>query len=104
MANIHVGNVGTSFRANARDQDGNIIPVGTGDDLRILFLKPDGSTVIQTAVVFYGPSGMFEYVSVSGDLDQSGSWKVQGYVSQSGARLYGDEIKFKVFPNITQVS
>lgn len=103
---IHVNNIGTSFRATAQDQDGNIVPVTTGDELLILFQKPDGSALVRSAAVVsgLGPSGQFEYISVSGDLDQAGSWKLQGFVSQSGGQWYTDEVKFKVLPNIEQVN
>lgn len=104
MAHIHVNDVGLAFRAAAVDQDDKVIPVNTGDDLKILFQKPDESTVVKDGIVYFGPSGLFQYVTVSGDLDQSGTWRVQGYVAHSGGQWYGDEIKFRVLPNIRQVN
>lgn len=103
---VHLGNVGVSFRGTARDQDGNVIPVSTGDDLKILFQKPDGSNVVEPAMVVngLGGSGFFEYVSVSGFLDQVGSWRLQGYIADSGGQWYGDQVKFRVRPIIRKVN
>lgn len=102
MANghVHVNDLGLGFLGAVTDPDGVVRAISPADTLTILFRKPDGSTFARAASVANGPSGLMQYVTVLGDLDQPGLWRVQGSVAQSGTLLYGDVVSFRVFPNI----
>ncbi len=99
-AHHHKNNVGTTFKASVTDQDGNVITVAGGDTKRVLFKKPSGNTLTKTGSVIDGPSGIFGYTTIAGDMDEVGSWQVQGYLRNADGEWYGDVQKFKVLDNI----
>ena len=66
------------------------IPVGATTQLRLK--KPNGQVVTKTASLQTdGSDGMIEYITINGDLDQIGTWYMQGVVAYSGNR-YSSEI------------
>lgn len=104
-AEIHVGDVGTSFRIEARNEAGEVIDVSGATELLVWFEKPDGDGGTTTmekagALVNDGTDGLFEYVTEAGDLDEAGSWRVQGVFENADGRWHGDITKFKVFANL----
>lgn len=83
----HVGDIGTAFRGTAVDTDsaGNrtVVPI-TGGTVTWRFQRPDGSTYDRAASIVDGPNGLFEYVTVLGDIDAAGPWKRQALVQLAG--------------------
>ena len=80
-ADVHLDDIGTVFRVTAVE-DGTPVDISTQTALTLTFKKPDGTTVEQTATLTGdGTDGQFEYESVSGDLDQQGTWKIQGAIT-----------------------
>lgn len=101
-AEIHVDDIGTSFRVTMKDEDGVVVDISTATSLLIWFAKADGSTMEKTAtLVNSGTDGLMEYVTVDGDLDQAGPWKIQGVVGFADDSVFHSDItKFKVFANL----
>jgi hypothetical protein len=101
-AEIHVGDVGLAFQIDVVDETGTIVDISSATLMEIRFALPDGSVVVQTAsLVTDGKDGQMHYVTLDGDLSQSGNWKMQGYVELNPSqKLYTDITKFKVFANI----
>lgn len=102
-AEIHVGDVGTSFRATVYDQDGAIVDLSTFTSLILKVMKPNRKTENFTATLYTdGTDGIMEYVTSSAnDLSQSGIWKMQGIVTLSGGgNHYSDIVEFRVEPNL----
>ena len=86
-SDVHLNDIGTIFRVTAVE-DGLAVDLSTQTELLIIFQKTDGSTVSKSAVVTPVPDGVgdgsdgqFEYISVDGDLDQLGGWKLQGKIT-----------------------
>lgn len=77
---IHVGNTPT-FEVTFLDDDGTALDISTATTRQILLAKPD-DTVLTNAAAFVtdGTDGKIEYVAVTTDIDQAGSWRVQGKV------------------------
>ena len=98
---IHLNDVGTQFIATIFDNNGNIINLSSYTTLQLHFTKPDGIKVIQTAVFLTnGSDGNIYYTTVTGDLNQKGFWKLQGYVALGSNSWYSDIYTFRVVGNI----
>lgn len=96
-----VGDIGTTIKATIVDQDGAALDVSGASTLQLLFLKPTGVLVTQTATLTGdGTDGIIQYVTVSGDLDVPGVWKSQGYIVDAGKQHKSSVDSFHVKPNI----
>jgi hypothetical protein len=99
---IHVGDVGTSFRVTLKNEDGSIMNLQNANNLRMWFSRPDGSVLDKQAVlVTDGTDGKMEYIVEPGDINLPGNWKVQAVVGFPSGMINHSEIqKFKVYPNL----
>lgn len=79
---VRVGDIGTTFIATMRDQDGAIVDCSTASAKQLFFRKPDG-TLLTKAAVFTttGADGKIQYVSIAGDLDKPGEYEWDGRVA-----------------------
>lgn len=101
MANPHVGDQGTIFRLEVRDQNHQILDISTATDLKIRFEKPDGSTFSKAGVFTTdGTDGQFQCSSQSTDLDLAGDWSVQGEITMPTWAGATGILEFTVDPNI----
>lgn len=97
---VHVGDVGTIFRATLSDQD-TVVDLSTATTLELLFLKPDGTLSTKTAVLSNaGTDGRMQYTAEVGFLDAAGRWKWQPRVEFTADIWSGDILQFTVFPNL----
>lgn len=77
---VHLNDIGTSFRCTVEDDSG-VVDISTASTLQLIFRKPSGTIITRTAVlVSGGVDGIMEYVTVSGDIDETGFWQYQGRV------------------------
>lgn len=77
---LMLGDVGTTIKIRVVEDD---LPVDVSacTSKQIIFEKPDTSVVTKDAeFTTDGSDGYIEYVTVSGDLDQTGLWSLQGYI------------------------
>jgi hypothetical protein len=97
---IHYGDIGVNFNITVMNGTA-VLDVSNADDIYIIFQRPDGSDLTKTAtLVTNGTDGNIRYTSVSGDLDQVGTWQIQARVD-FGASVFSTDIqKFKVYRNI----
>lgn len=95
---IYVGDVGTLFQVKIVDCDtGLAIDISSATVKQIVFEDPLGAVVRQTAsFVTDGTDGWLEYSVVDGDLDMSGTWKIQGYVEGIGFKNSSTTTTFEV--------
>lgn len=97
---IHIGDIGTAFQVTLYDCD-TVVDVSSATTVEIIFLKPDGTKVTQTAsFVTDGIDGVIQYLSQNGDLDQSGGWKLQAHIVLPTGEWWSDTDKFKVYENL----
>jgi len=101
-AQVHVGDIGTVFQATVKDQDGAVVDISTASVKTLFFRKPNGTVLAKAAVfVATGTDGQMKYVSIAGDLDQSGNWSLQGYVVIGAGQWHTDTATFFVKANVT---
>ena len=98
---IHIADVGTVFEVTLMD---DVVPVdvSSATDMKIIFEKPDGTKVINTAVhKTDGTDGIIKYtVSLDTELDQKGNWKIQANVQLPIGQWSSDIDRFKVYENL----
>lgn len=93
-------NDGTTFEVTVKD-DGEVVDISSSTDKRLYFKKPD-KTIANKVAGFKtdGTDGIISYSAVSGDLDQCGRWKVQGFV-KLGSDMFQTSIgTFRVHSNL----
>lgn len=97
MFNPQVGDIGLEFIVHLQTQDctGATIDfdISTATTREICLKKPDGTVTTHSAVFTPAPcgtadgtDGKISYVTVSGDLDQAGTWAVAAHVVLSGGQ------------------
>lgn len=97
---IHLNDVGTIFELTVMDGD-TIVDISLATELLILFKKPDGTVVEQTASkTTDGTDGKMQYVTIAGDLDALRVWKIQGRVTLQTGKWSTEVDKFTVYPNV----
>jgi len=100
---IHVNDIGTRFLVTVQDSSG-VVDISEASSLTLSFRKPNdtiinrsGSTLLDGSAA----SGVVYYDAIAGDLDEVGSWKLQGKISLSSAEVFYTDIHtFKVHRNL----
>lgn len=102
---VHSNDIGTIFRLEIVDTAGVVIDVSTATVKYIYFQKPDGTKKKKTAAFYTdGSDGIIQYTSVSGDIDQTGAWQVQGYVETSDGKFFTRKATFNVLNTLYTAS
>jgi len=99
---IHVGDVGTRFLVTVKD-DSSTVDLSDSTLKQLNFRKPDDSVIYRDTSFISGgsqASGVMYYNTVAGDLDQAGSYKLQGKVTIPSGTYYTDIHTFKVYCNL----
>lgn len=75
-----VGDIGGTIRLSVRGGSG-VSDISSATTKEIKLQKPD-ETVLTKSAVFTtdGTDGLIEYVTVDGDIDQKGDWRVQAHI------------------------
>ena len=101
-AEIHYGDVGTTFILTITDQDGSAVDVSGASTKQIKFEKPSGADVTQTAdFTSDGTDGKIEYTTVADDLNETGFWKIQGKVTIATGTWHSDITRKFVYANLS---
>jgi hypothetical protein len=97
---IHEGDIGTKLLVTVTD-DGVVVDISVATTLQIFIKKPDGTLLSRTGVLETdGTDGQMYYITVSGDTDVAGSYKIQGRVVLPGGSYYTSTGTFKVHCNL----
>lgn len=79
-----VGDVGTALRPTIVD-GGDPVDVSGATVLQVVLEKPDGTTERKSAsLATDGTDGTIEYITVDGDFNQVGTYRIMGYVELPG--------------------
>ncbi len=101
---IRVNDIGTVFEVQVRDNDDAVVDISpVGSTFLYTFLKPNGSYLNKTpSLLTDGSDGRLVYTAGSGDLDQSGLWRLQVYVTlpTPSGNWRSDIDSFRVWPNL----
>lgn len=98
---IRVGDVGTVFVLTIYDDDGNILDISTATSK--VFRFKNSTEVVEKTGSFLtdGKDGKVVYVFQNGDIDISGTWKVQAVVTMPGGYWQSSIETFRVEKNLT---
>lgn len=103
---IHVGDVGTIFRASIKDSGASLdISAANSGTARLFIFQPPGGSLSTQTASFYadsGTSGVLDFTAPSGFLNTAGTWRVQALINLgSGGSFYTDIYRFIVYPNLS---
>ena len=80
---IPYGAIGFPIYINFKKEDGTAFPL-SGATCTLLLRKFSGETATKTLTILDEASGTTKYLTVSGDIDEVGEWRVQGRAVVSG--------------------
>ena len=99
LTDIHTGDIGTVLRATIKDGD-EVVKLGTATELILYLGKPDGTILTKTdpdvVLTTDGNDGKMEYITISGDIDQSGVWRIHGKVKFAEGSWTSSSVSFTV--------
>jgi hypothetical protein len=97
---IHVNDIGTQFLVTVQDGS-SAVDISSSSTKQIIIKKPSGAKITASAVFSSdGTDGKMYYNTVSRDLDEAGSYKIQGKVIISDGTFFTDITSFKVHRNL----
>tara|TARA_R110000744_G_scaffold189520_1_gene308629 strand:- start:875 stop:1186 length:312 start_codon:yes stop_codon:yes gene_type:complete len=97
---IHVNDIGTTFQLTFKD-DGSVVDISAASTVTIILQGSDDQSLSKTGVlVGDGTDGKAKYITVSGDLDMPGTWKLQGKLVFASTTYYSDVHTFMVHKNL----
>ncbi len=88
---VHVGDIGTVIQLTLQDctATATAVDISTASAMRILVLKPDGSTVTWTAeFADDGSDGVIRYTTLEDDLDKAGVWYLQPEIEWAAGTIF----------------
>jgi len=101
---IRKSDIGTQFTVTVKDGS-SVVDISAASgvaDKQIFLKKPGGDTLTKNAAfVNTGTDGQMKYTTVSGDLSEDGTWKLQGKVVIGGNSWRTDIHTFKVHRNLS---
>ena len=97
---IHLNDIGTEFRITIIDCASAAIDISSATSLNMIFKKPSGTTVTQTATAYDATNGILTYTTVDGDLTEIGTWKIQAQVVATNGTWKSEFKSFKVHRNL----
>jgi hypothetical protein len=97
---IHEGDVGTKLLVTITD-DGSVVDISSATTLSIFIKKPNGTVLSRTGVLETdGTDGKMYYITVAGDLDKAGNYKIQAKVVLASGSFFSSTATFKVHCNL----
>lgn len=101
---IHVDDIGTRFQMTVKDCDDNSgVDISSALAREIRIRKPSDTLIYRSASVFddgSALSGVMYYDTIAGDLDEVGTYKLQGKISIGSGVYYTSIYTFKVNCNL----
>ena len=87
---IREGIIGATFRYTYEDQDGTAINLSSASTRTCRLSAPDGTVTDKTAAYTTdGSDGVFQYTTISNDIDQAGEWQVEFHVVNATYDIWG---------------
>lgn len=98
---LRVGDVGATLRLTFLDQDGTPINLAAASTKQIKLRSPAGVAKTKTATLAGdGTDGVVQYLTVAGDIDEAGVWRIQGYAVTSAWTGHTSVSTFEVEDNL----
>jgi len=97
---VHLNDVGTVFVVTVKD-DTTAVDISAATTKQIIFMAPDGGKLTKAATfTTNGTDGKMQWTTVANDLDEPGTWKIQGKVVLTAGTWYTDISTFVVEGNL----
>lgn len=97
---IHLNDVGTRFLITVKDRD-TIVNIANYSSLTLIFKKPSSTTIYRSGILHTdGTDGKIRYDTAAGDLNETGTYKLQGRVALPSGTFYTDIHNFQVHCNL----
>jgi len=97
---VHLSDIGTVFVVTVKD-DATVVDISAATTKQIIFLAPDGGKLTKSAsFTTDGKDGKMQWTTIAADLDEPGTWKVQGKVVLTAGTWYTDISTFEVEGNL----
>ena len=97
---IHLNDIGTKFQVTVKDGD-DAVDISSASTKSLIFKKPSGTKMTKTAAFTSdGSDGKIDYTVILNDLDEVGTYQLQGNVVISDGTFYTDIQTFKVHRNL----
>ena len=98
---IHKNDIGTKFLVTIYDGSSAVNVTSATSTKQIIFTKPSGTKMTKSASFNNdGTDGKIYYTSVADDLDEIGTYEIQGKVVITDGTFYTDIQTFKVHRNL----
>lgn len=99
-ADAHYGDIGTAIIITVTAND-VVYDISGATVKKILLKKPDGTVLTKDAVfVTDGKDGKIQYVTITGDLNAIGKWKVQAHLTFASGDWHSSIDDFQVDGNL----
>ncbi len=100
MELVQQNDVGTDIKLTFVEDD-SAVDISAASVKSIMVEKPSGTVDTHTAAFFTdGTDGIIIYTIVDGDIDEVGSYSMQGLFTSPSGTWYTDIHKFRVTPNL----
>lgn len=98
---IRVDDIGTTFRVTIKNKStGEIQDISDATTLDFIFTKANKEIVTKDGtLVTDGSDGKVEYVTLEGDLDVAGTWRLQVYLVLPSGEWRTNKHSFRVHRN-----
>ena len=97
---IHLNDIGTIFRLTIKDGD-SVVDISGATTKNIIFTSPGGTSTTQAgSFTNSGTDGKLQYTSVSGDINEVGTWELQASLVMTAGTFKSDVSMFEVHRNI----
>jgi len=101
---IHYNDIGTVILVTVNDcvsGTSTVLDLSTATTLELIFKSPSGTSTTKTASLFTdGTDGKITYLSVDGDFNEIGTWRIQAKIAIGGGIFRSDVGTFKVYENL----
>jgi len=99
--NMRVKDVGTKMTVTILDENNAAVDISTVTTKEIWLRKPNGEVITKTASFDTdGTDGKLKYITIEGDVEIAGTWKLQGYIEGSTVKWHSTIEEFDVDGNL----
>lgn len=101
MASVHIGDTNISLRLKFIDSAQSAIDISGYTTLTILLQDESGTTSeLSASFVTDGSDGLIAYSSTASTFSTSGTYRIQGKVSDGTTTIRSNVATFQVLPNL----
>ena len=101
---VHYNDIGTVILVTVNDcvsGTSTVLDLSGASTLELILQSPSGSSTTKTAIFDTdGTDGKIKYLSVDGDFNEVGTWRIQAKIAIGGGIFRSDVGTFRVYENL----